>query len=104
MSRIAQTPEPPYFAVIAPAVLRPKVAGYAEAAARLLAIAPAQPGFLGIEACVEDGFAMAVSYWRSLDAIETWRSHARHLAAKQAARTRWFDAYITRIAQVQRVY
>jgi len=104
MSRIAQTPEPPYYAVIAPAELATDIEGYAETAAKLLAIAPTQPGFLGIETCLEHGFSMAVSYWQSLDAIDGWRRRAEHLAAKGMARTKWFRGYVTRIAKVERVY
>lgn len=104
MSRIAKTPEPPYYAVIAPAVLGPDVEGYTQMAARLMALAPSQPGFLGIEVCMEPGFSMAVSYWESLEAIDAWRRRAEHLAAKGMARARWFEAYVTRIARVERVY
>lgn len=104
MSRIAQTPEPPYYAVIAPAVLRADVEGYAEKVGKLLAIAPSQPGFLGIEACMEPRFSIAVSYWESLEAIDGWRRRAAHLAAKGMARAKWFEAYITRVAKVERAY
>jgi heme-degrading monooxygenase HmoA len=104
MSRIASTPEPPYYAVIAPAVLRADVAGYPEMAARLVELAREIDGFLGIETCFQGNFAIAISYWRSLDAIETWRNHARHLHAKDLGRTRWFESYITRIARVERAY
>lgn len=104
MSRIARTPEPPYYAVIAPAALRPDTEGYAETAADLLALARSQPGFLGIELCMESGFSLAVSYWESLEAIDGWRRRAEHLAAKGMARAKWFEAYVTRIARVERVY
>lgn len=104
MSRIAKTPEPPYYAVIAPAVLGADVEGYAQMAAELLALAPEQPGFLGIEVCMEREFSMAVSYWESLEAIDGWRKRAEHRAAKALGRSRWFAEYITRIAKVERVY
>lgn len=104
MSRIAQTPEPPYYAVIAPAELSSDLDGYAETAAELFALAPEQPGFLGIETCVERGFAMAVSYWASLEAIAAWRQRAEHLAAKDNGRRKWFRRYTTRIARVERAY
>lgn len=104
MARIASTPEPPYYAVIAPAELRSDLEGYAEAAAQLFAIAPTQPGFLGIETCVERGFSLAVSYWSSLEAIDGWRRRADHLAAKEMGRRKWFERYVTRIARVERAY
>jgi heme-degrading monooxygenase HmoA len=104
MLQIAKTPPPPYYAVIAPAVLSDDAKGYPEMALRLVEIARDVDGFLGIEACLHGNFSLAVSYWRSLDAIEAWREHARHQVAKGMGKTRWFEAYFTRIARVERDY
>jgi heme-degrading monooxygenase HmoA len=106
MSQIADTPEPPYYAVIAPAVLNTNVdlKGYPEMAARLMELARDIDGFLGIESCFQSNFAIAVSYWRSLEAIDAWRRHAQHLHAKELGKTRWFESYVTRIAKVERAY
>lgn len=104
MNRVVDAPAPPYYAVIAPAELREDVRGYPELAARLVDLARQQPGFLGIETGAQGGFALAVSYWTSLDAIHAWRRNAEHLAAKETGRTRWFAKYVTRIARVERVY
>lgn len=104
MTRIATTPEPPYYAVIAPAVLSSDVSGYPQLAQHLIETAPSIDGFLGIETCFQGNFVIAVSYWRSLEAIEAWRNHPKHLHAKAAAKARWFDQYLTRIAKVEKVY
>ena len=104
MFEIASTPEPPYYAVIAPAVLRDDLTGYGETALRLAEIARGIDGFLGIESAISGRFVIAVSYWRSLEAIQAWRRHAEHLTAKENARARWFDKYVTRIAKVERAY
>lgn len=104
MSRIASTPEPPYYAVIAPAVLSRDTEGYAETAAELFALAAEQPGFLGIETCADARFSIAVSYWESLEAIAAWRARAEHVVAKDRGRRQWFAAYATRIARVERAY
>jgi heme-degrading monooxygenase HmoA len=104
MLQIARTPEPPYYAVIAPAVLSADVSGYPEMALRLMEVAREVDGFLGIESCFHGRFTLAVSYWRSLEAIEAWRTHARHRVAKEMGKTRWFEAYFTRIARVERDY
>jgi heme-degrading monooxygenase HmoA len=104
MSRIARLPEPPYYAVIAPATLGPDIAGYPKAATAALEIASALPGFHGIETCIEPGFAVAVSYWQSLEAIEAWRQHERHQRVKELGRSRWFTGYATRIARVIDAY
>lgn len=102
--QITKTPAPPYYAVIAPTVLRDDAAGYPAMAMRLMELAPDVDGFLGIESCWQGKFVLAVSYWRSLDAIDAWRRHARHQVAKDLGKTRWFEAYFTRIARVERDY
>ena len=104
MSRIAKTPEPPYYAVIAPSDLAADVKGYPELGLRLIELARSVDGFLGIELCLDSRFSLAVSYWRSLEAIEAWRRQAQHLHAKELGKSRWFEAYLTRIARVERAY
>jgi len=104
MFEIAKTPEPPYYAVIAPAVLADDVTGYPEMAMHLMETARDIEGFLGIESCIHGNFSLAVSYWRSLEAIDAWRRQARHRVAKECGKTRWFAAYFTRIARVERDY
>jgi heme-degrading monooxygenase HmoA len=104
MQKVATTPEPPYYAVIAPAELSRDIEGYPERAAELLRLAGEVDGFLGIEAAAQGGFAIAVSYWRSLEAIDEWRRNVEHLRAKGMGKARWFDRYITRIARVEEAY
>jgi heme-degrading monooxygenase HmoA len=104
MNKVVDAPEPPYYAVIAPAELQADVRGYPEMAAMLVELAQQQPGFIGIESGGQKGFALAVSYWASLDAIQAWRNNARHLLAKDKGRADWFSKYVTRIAKVERVY
>lgn len=104
MNRVVDAPPPPYYAVIAPAELRDDVRGYPELAAKLVELAREQPGFLGIESGFQDGFALAVSYWASLDAIDAWRRNSRHRIAKEKGRSDWFGKYRIRIAKVERVY
>lgn len=104
MNKVVDAPNPPYYAVIAPAELHDDVRGYPEMAAKLMELAAQQPGFIGIESGFQKGFALAVSYWESLEAIQAWRENARHLVAKDKGRSAWFAKYVTRIARVERVY
>ena len=104
MNKVVDAPPPPYYAVIAPAELAEDVRGYPELAAQLVELARRQPGFLGIESGFQGGFALAVSYWASLEAIEAWRTNARHVIAKARGKDAWFEKYVTRIARVERVY
>lgn len=104
MNKVVDAPAPPYYAVIAPAELADDVRGYPELAAKLVELARQQPGFLGIESGFQKGFALAVSYWDSLEAIQAWSVNAQHMMAKERGKTVWFRKYVTRIAKVERVY
>ena len=104
MPELARPPRPPYYAVIAPSVLRADTRGYPELGARLIELAREVDGFHGVDVCLQPGFSLAVSYWRSLEAIEAWRRHAEHLRAKQLGQQRWFASWVTRIARVEQEY
>ncbi len=103
---IATTPEPPYLAVIfASQRAAADPDGYERMADALTALAPAQPGFLGIESARgADGFGITVSYWRSEADIAAWKRVAAHAAAQRAGHERWYEDFTVRVARVERVY
>ncbi|MES2415345.1 MAG: antibiotic biosynthesis monooxygenase [Pseudomonadota bacterium] len=101
---IADTPKPPYYAVIFTSIRTDgDHASYEAAAQRMVELASTQPGYLGVESARE-GVGITVSYWASLEAIRDWKAHAEHLAAQQNGRDKWYSAYKTRIAKVERDY
>ncbi len=100
---IANTPVPPYYAVIFTTVRREGDLGYAEMATKILDLAKRQPGFLGVEAARNE-VGVSVSYWSDLDSIRQWKSQLDHQLAQQLGRERWYSAYKTRIAKVERDY
>ncbi|CAF1863822.1 hypothetical protein NRS6185_00437 [Bacillus subtilis] len=84
MNFLSKTPEPPYYAVIFSSVKSENDTGYGETAERMVSLAADQPGFLGVESVREaDGRGITVSYWDSMDAINHWRHHTEHQAAKE---------------------
>ncbi|GAA0681530.1 antibiotic biosynthesis monooxygenase [Marinobacterium maritimum] len=103
MSDIAQTPEPPYYAVIFSNHRTEGDKGYAEMADRMVALASEQPGFLGVES-VRDGLGITVSYWGSLEAIKNWKSNAEHREAQRLGHEQWYSAFKVGIAKVERDY
>lgn len=104
MSRFADTPAPPYYAVIFSSLRTAEdEAGYSAMAARMLALAAGQPGFLGVESA-RDSLGITVSYWESLAAIRQWKAHAEHLEAQRLGRERWYADFRLRIAKVERDY
>lgn len=107
---IAKTPEPPYYSVIF--TTESKTAAdaaaqqdYADTAMRMVELAMAQEGFLGIETVYDaQGNEIAVSYWRDEASIQQWRKQAEHKLAQQRGREDWYQRYSVRVAQVQRAY
>lgn len=77
-------------------------AGYDEMADRMVELAAAQPGFLGIESVREDAVGITVSYWDSEAAIDGWREHFEHREAQRLGRGRWYDEYQVGVARVER--
>ena len=100
---IANTPPPPYYAVIFTNLRTAVEEGYGDMAERMVALAAQQPGFLGVES-VRDGLGITVSYWTDLDAIRAWKAHAEHQVAQQLGHAKWYAAFKTRIAKVERDY
>ncbi|WP_110678437.1 antibiotic biosynthesis monooxygenase [Salinicola sp. RZ23] len=100
---LADTPEPPYYAVIFTSLMRDDSAGYAAMANKMLTLAQDQPGFLGVESAREE-IGITVSYWADLEAIRAWKRDIDHREAQRLGRERWYAAYRTRIARVERDY
>lgn len=100
---IANTPEPPYYAVIFTSERTDVDEGYAAMAERMLALARTQPGFLGVESA-RDGVGITVSYWRDLESIRHWKGDLEHREAQRLGREQWYRTFKTRIARVERDY
>ncbi len=103
MASIAQTPEPPYYAVIFTSRRKEGDQGYAEVAARMVELAAAQPGFLGIETA-SGGLSITVSYWTDLESIKRWKANLDHQEARRLGHERWYSTFHVRIAKVERAY
>ncbi|MHA1598316.1 MAG: antibiotic biosynthesis monooxygenase family protein [Alphaproteobacteria bacterium] len=103
--QLAETPPPPYYAVIFTNQLGAQVDGYATTANRMVELADGQPGFLGVETVRgEDDFGITVSYWKNLETIEAWKANAEHLEAQRLGKDTWYRAFSVRIAKVERDY
>ncbi|MCB0525081.1 MAG: antibiotic biosynthesis monooxygenase [Saprospiraceae bacterium] len=100
---IAQTPAPPYYAVIFTSLRTEVKEEYANTADRMVELAAEQPGFLGVES-VREELGITVSYWESLEAIKSWKNNAEHKVAQQMGLNKWYSRYKTRICLVERDY
>ncbi len=100
---LAQTPQPPYYAVIFATTRTEGDNGYAEMANKMMALAQKQPGFLGVDS-VRAEIGITVSYWKDLDSIHQWKQNAQHKSAKQKGKDSWYKDYTLRIAKVDIEY
>ena len=100
---LAKTPTPPYYAVIFTNLRTDIDAGYEEMALEMVRLAAEQPGYLGQESA-RSALGITISYWDSLEAIKAWKVNSEHQLAQKYGREKWYSAYQTRIALVERDY
>jgi heme-degrading monooxygenase HmoA len=103
VSGIAETPEPPYVAVVFTSLRTEGDQGYAVMSARMEELAARQPGYLGIESA-RDGVGITVSYWADEESARAWKQVAAHLVAQRRGRDEWYADYRVRVATVTRDY
>lgn len=100
---LAETPEPPYYAVIFTSCRTDIDENYGETAARMVELARRQPGFLGIDSARGE-VGITVSYWESEEAIRAWHAEAEHQEAQRNGYAKWYSAFQLRVAKVERAY
>ena len=103
MSLIANTPKPPYYAVIFTSHRTEGDNGYGEMAGKMVELASKQPGFLGVESARED-VGITVSYWTDLESMKKWKENIEHRQARKLGREKWYTSFKTRISKVERDY
>jgi len=105
MPGIAQTPQPPYYAVIFTSLRTEGDRGYEAMATRMEELAGVQPGFLGVESARgADGLGITVSYWDSLESIRAWKQNLEHQSAQETGKDHWYSEYEVRISRVDQAY
>lgn len=100
---IADTPRPPYVAVIFTSVQTEDLDGYSAMAERMESLAREQPGYLGFEAA-RSGLGIAVSYWATDADARAWKQVVDHAEAQRLGREQWYASYRVRVATVERDY
>ena len=100
---IADTPKPPYWAVIFTSLQSEDTQGYDEMASRMQELATKQPGYLGFESA-RDGLGIAVYYWKDEASMLNWKENAVHQEAQKMGKKKWYPCYKVRVAKVERDY
>jgi len=100
---IAQTPRPPYYAVIFTSTRTSVKNGYSKMADKMFELAKKQHGFFGVETAREE-IGITVSYWKDLESIKSWKENLEHSFAQQKGKDDWYKKYKTRISKVEHDY
>ena len=103
MSTFANTPTPPYYAVIFTSHRTDGDKGYNQMSQKMLDLATIQPGFLGVESAREE-MGITVSYWKDVGSINIWKENIDHVEAQKLGRNKWYSSYRIRISKVEREY
>ena len=93
----------PYYAVIFTSAKTDNDAGYNEMSELMVELAKQQDGFLGVDSARNE-IGITVSYWKSLEAISTWKTHTDHLVAQKKGIKDWYAWYNVKICRVEREY
>ena len=99
----ANTPKPPYYAVIFTSKLNDNPEGYDEMSAHIEELVKGQEGYLGMESARKN-IGITVCYWKDLESIKKWSANQEHREAKKAGKARWYEAYRVRISKVEMEY
>jgi len=100
---IANTPKPPYFAVIFTSIRTDVNDGYDIMADEMFKLATKQDGFLGVESARSE-IGITVSYWQNLEAIKNWKANAQHMQAQKYGREKWYERYKVRVCKIEHDY
>jgi heme-degrading monooxygenase HmoA len=93
-----------YYAVIFISERSEKLEGYKEMDELTIQLAQQQKGFIGFENIKSENKGIFISYWESLDAINSWKNNEVHLAAKKMGKEKWYDSVISQICKVEHTY
>ena len=88
---IAKTPKPPYYAVIFSSLMAVEDKTYKRTSDRMVELAKAQKGFLGIESSRNE-LGITVSYWQSLEDIQNWKNNSEHQLAQKNGKEIWVES------------
>lgn len=76
---------------------------YIDWARRMSEIAKSMPGYVSHKVFVaEDGERVTIVEFESMDALQAWREHPEHLAAKKKGRRDFYLDYRVQVCEVRR--
>lgn len=92
------------YIVIFKATIKQLDATYSEIAQKLRNKALTEFNCVKFEACSENGFEIALSYWNCLEDIKLWQQDAEHQVAQHLGKEKWYQSFSVEICKVERSY
>ena len=100
---IANTPKPPYYAVIFTSIKNSETEKYDEVSKRMIELVSSQEGFLGFESAQEK-IGITISYWSNLNSIANWKNNFEHQEAQKLGKEKFYQTFKVRISKIERDY
>ena len=105
ITKIANTPRPPYVCAIFTSIRTDVQEGYDKMDELTFKEIETIKGYLGYESFRdENGFGVNVSYWKDMIALKNWKENTLHKKAQELGKEKWYKNYKLRICSVERDY
>ncbi|BFM14691.1 antibiotic biosynthesis monooxygenase [Maricurvus nonylphenolicus] len=92
------------YAVIFKAEVNEFDQAYLETASRLRELALNEYGCTEFSSCTEGKREIAISYWPSKQAIQTWKNDPVHLQAQKQGKAKWYKSYQVQVVEIMHQY
>lgn len=97
-------PTPSYVAIFNTVSSGVDMEGMAATAEQLMAEVQSIDGYLGAEFAGGPEFSIGLVFFETLEALDRWRHHPAHVAAKEHGRSTWLADWNIRICELQDSY
>ena len=92
------------YAVIFKAEINKIDEAYSEMANRMRELAINEYGCTEFTSCMEGNSEIAISYWPSKEAIQSWKNNPEHQQAQALGKTKWYQSYQVQVVEVLNQY
>jgi heme-degrading monooxygenase HmoA len=77
---------------------------YGKTVTKIRELAFEKYGCLDFVAVTEGDQEIAISYWKSEEAIKNWKRDPEHALAQGIGRSKWYEAYSVQVVEIKREY
>ncbi len=77
---------------------------YSEMASRMRELAISEYGCTEFTSCTEGKKEIAISYWPSKEAIQSWKNNPEHKQVQALGKSKWYQSYQVQVVEVLHKY